>query len=176
MGILFANLRSEGRKDERKRAPGKRKHLIKIFLPFELFKDVSIHIWNKRKWSTSLSLSLFIFLKELGILPKDDIVHLYLSMSEECEFINLKWKSSNEITCLMLLSQKVRERKRTQIFSFLVSIYQLMFPWRKIQVPIKQKMLSPHSIPKDTCGPCSSRFAKAFRELGMILVGAWETR
>ena len=37
-----------------------------------------------------ISLSLFMsFLKELGIFPKDDIVHLYLSMSEECEFINL---------------------------------------------------------------------------------------
>lgn len=30
------------------------------------------------------------FLKELGLFPKDNIAHLYLPMSEECELITLK--------------------------------------------------------------------------------------
>lgn len=66
-----------------------------------------------------ISLSLFMsFLKELGIFPKDDIVHLYLSMSEECEFIKLKWgKLSSEITCLMLLSQEVGEMGKEPRYS-----------------------------------------------------------
>lgn len=39
------------------------------------------------------------FLKELGIVPKDDIVHLYLPMGEACELRIFKvGKFSMEIT------------------------------------------------------------------------------
>lgn len=80
---------------ERIRLPWQQKHFIGMSLPFELFKDVDIYIWNKIKillFHFSLAYNcLLSFLKELGIFPKDDTVYLYLPMSEEYESIILKW-------------------------------------------------------------------------------------
>jgi hypothetical protein len=59
-----------------------------------------------------------------------------------------------------VIQGKPWKRRETWTLNVSVSIYRLMFPWRKAQkTPIKQ-LPSSCSVPKDAHGPCSLRLAK----------------